>query len=200
MLTPLVRRVSSRTFSLNRITAFGAICAALFLVTREPAAVRLSGYGECSDAYHLSAPAPDARGAIGAMRQALARAAIEAAELDYVNLHGTATLQNDAMESLAVSSVCGNSIPVSSTKPLTGHALGAAGAIEAAFGWLTLVDNPQGRLPVHWWDGHADPKLPALRVVAPGAGLGRPLRHLLSNSFAFGGSNATLLLSAASSS
>ena len=99
------------------------------------------------------------------------------------------------MESLAVDRVLGRDVPVSSTKPLTGHALAAAGAIEAAFAWHTLVDNPTGRLPVHWWDGVVDAALPPLRVVAPGSALGRPVRHVLSNSFAFGGSNASLLFS-----
>jgi 3-oxoacyl-[acyl-carrier-protein] synthase-1 len=141
----------------------------------------------------MSAPEPGGRGAAEAMQRALARAGVAAAEVDYVNLHGTATEQNDAMESLAVQRVLGLDVPVSSTKPLTGHALAAAGAIEAAFAWHTLVDNPQGRLPVHWWDGVVDPGLPALRPVAPGQALGRPVRHVLSNSFAFGGSNAALL-------
>jgi len=100
------------------------------------------------------------------------------------------------MESLAVERVLGPDVRVSSTKPLTGHALAAAGAIEAAFAWHTLVDNPRGLLPVHWWDGQADPALPRLRAVAPGEALGRPVRHVLSNSFAFGGSNAALLFSA----
>ena len=99
------------------------------------------------------------------------------------------------MESLAVERVLGRDVAVSSTKPLTGHALAGAGAIEAAFAWHTLVDNPRGRLPVHWWDGVVDPALPALHTVAPGTALGRPVRHVLSNSFAFGGSNAALLLS-----
>ena len=114
-------------------------------------------------------------------------------DVDYVNLHGTATAQNDAMECLAVERVLGRDVPVSSTKPLTGHALAAAGAIEAAIAWHVLVDNPQGRLPAHWWDGVADAALPALRTVAPGLALGRGVRHVLSNSFAFGGSNASLL-------
>lgn len=83
--------------------------------------------------------------------------------------------------------------PVSGTKPLTGHALGAAGALEAAFCWLTLTD---GRLPPHVWDGEADPELPALRVAAKGDRLPAGGRRLvMSNSFAFGGSNASLIFS-----
>ena len=167
--------------------------AALFLMGRDEGPVRLAGWGESADAHHMSAPEPSGRGAAEAMRRALARAGVAPGEVDYVNLHGTATEQNDAMESLAVERVLGRDVAVSSTKPLTGHALAAAGAIEAVFAWHALVDNPTGRLPVHWWDGVADPALPALRAVAPGMALGWPLRHVLSNSFAFGGSNASLL-------
>lgn len=171
--------------------------AALFLLGRDAAPVRLAGWGETSDAHHMSAPAPDARGAIDAMRQALARAGCAADAVDYLNLHGTATPHNDAMEAAAVAAVLGPQVAVSSTKPLTGHALGAAGAIEAAFACMTLVDNPHGRLPAHWWDGAADPALPVLRLAPPDGGLGRPVRHVMSNSFAFGGSNASLLFAAA---
>ncbi len=169
--------------------------AALFLMGREDGPVRLSGWGESADAHHMSAPEPSGRGAAQAMERALARAGIAPCDVDYVNLHGTATEQNDAMESLAVERLLGRAVPVSSTKPLTGHALAAAGAIEAVFAWHTLVDNPTGRLPTHWWDGVVDASLPALRPVAPGTALGRPVAHVLSNSFAFGGSNVALLFS-----
>ena len=167
--------------------------AALFLMTREPGPLRLAGWGETSDAHHMSAPEPSGRGAIDAMRQALQRAGVAPAVVDYVNLHGTATPHNDAMESLAIADVFGLDVPVSSTKPLTGHALAAAGAVEAAIAWMTLVDNPQGQLPPHWWDGVRDASMPALRVVPPGESLGRAPEYVLSNSFAFGGSNAALL-------
>ena len=168
--------------------------AALFLMTREPGPVRLAGWGETSDAHHMSAPEPGGRGAIDAMREALQRAGIAASAVDYVNLHGTATVQNDAMEARAVAEVLGLDVPVSATKPLTGHALAAAAALETAIAWLTLVDNPRGDLPPHWWDGAADPALAPLRIAAPGTSLGRAPRHVLSNSFAFGGSNAVLVL------
>lgn len=169
--------------------------AALFLMTREPGAVRLSGWGESSDAHHMSAPDPSGAGAQLAIGQALARAGVESAAIDYLNLHGTGTPHNDAMESLAVARLLGHDIPVSSTKPLTGHALGAAGAIEAGFAWLSLTQNARGHLPGHWWDGARDPALAELRVAQPGETLGRSLRHVMSNSFAFGGSNACLVLS-----
>ncbi|NQE49444.1 beta-ketoacyl-[acyl-carrier-protein] synthase family protein [Herbaspirillum rubrisubalbicans] len=170
--------------------------AALFLLTREPASVELSGWGESSDAYHISAPDPEGKGAQLAIREALRRAGLEPAQIDYINLHGTATAQNDAMESHVVQTLFGLNVPVSSTKPFTGHTLGAASAIEAGLCWLLMQDdNPDGRLPPHLWDGVADPALPALQPVVLGQCLGRPLRHVLSNSFAFGGSNVALVFS-----
>jgi 3-oxoacyl-[acyl-carrier-protein] synthase-1 len=172
--------------------------AALFLMSREPATVTLCGWGESSDGHHISAPEPSGKGARLAIEAALSRAGIGAPEIDYVNLHGTATVQNDAMESRVIAALFGSEVAVSSTKPLTGHALGAAGAIEAGLCWLAMQDdNPDGRLPPHLWDGSRDPTLPPLRVAEPGAGLGRPLRRVLSNSFAFGGANAVLILGAA---
>jgi 3-oxoacyl-[acyl-carrier-protein] synthase-1 len=169
--------------------------AALFLMSREPATVLLCGSGESSDGYHMSAPDPAGAGARLAMERALARAGIAAAQVDYINLHGTATLQNDAMEARVVHDLFGAETWVSSTKPFTGHTLGAAGAIEAALCWLAMQDdNQSGKLPPHLWDRQADPLLPALNVAEPGARLGRPLRWALSNSFAFGGANASLVL------
>ena len=181
-------------FSVNRSGINIGEGAALFLMTREPGPVRLAGWGESSDAHHMSAPDPQARGAIDAMQQALDRAGLAAAQIDYVNLHGTATGHNDAMESQAVAAVLGTQVPASSTKPLTGHTLGASGAIEAALCWMTLADNSDQQLPTHWWDGQADDALPALALVAPGTCAARPLQHVLSHSFAFGGSNAVLAL------
>lgn len=181
-------------FSANRNGINIGEGAALFLMTCDPGPVRLSGWGESSDAHHMSAPDPQARGAIDAMRQALARAGLDAAQIDYVNLHGTATGHNDAMESHAVATVLGTAVPASSTKPLTGHTLGASGAIEAALCWMVLADNPQQQLPTHWWDGQADAALPALALVAPGTQAARAPQHVLSHSFAFGGSNAVLAL------
>lgn len=181
--------------------------AALFLMTADadivaadagPQAVSpvaLLGWGESSDGHHMSAPDPTGAGAMLAMTQALVRAGMDAQQVDYINMHGTATPQNDAMESRVIAQLFGCQAPVSSTKPLTGHTLGAAAAIEAALCWLAMQDdNPQGRLPPHLWDGSRDPDLPDLALVAPGAALGRPLRRVLSSSFAFGGSNAALLL------
>jgi 3-oxoacyl-[acyl-carrier-protein] synthase-1 len=142
----------------------------------------------------MSAPDPAGAGARIAITQALARAGVAPADIDYINLHGTATQQNDAMESRVVHELFGAQVAVSSTKPFTGHTLGAAGAVEAALCWLAMQDdNEHGKLPPHLWDGHQDDALPVLNVVLRGASLGRPLRWALSNSFAFGGSNAALV-------
>ena len=168
--------------------------AALFLMTKQAATVALCVWGESSDAHHISAPDATGTGATLAIRQALQRATISAEQIDYINLHGTATLQNDAMESKVIAQLFGAAMPVSSSKSMTGHTLGAASAIEAGLCWLTMQDaNPDGKLPPHLWDGQADPALPTLHVVQTGDTLGRPPRYVLSNSFAFGGSNAALI-------
>ena len=169
--------------------------ASLFIVSREASPVRLSGVGETSDAHHISAPHPEGEGARRAIETALADAGLRPDDIGYINLHGTATPQNDSMESKAVAGIFPTPPPCSSTKPLTGHTLGAAGALEAAFGWLTLVD--QARMPAHWWDGEVDDRLPRLPLVGPGETLPGAPRHILSNSFAFGGNNIALILSAA---
>jgi 3-oxoacyl-[acyl-carrier-protein] synthase-1 len=160
-------------------------------MTREGQGPRLVGGGESSDAHHLSAPLPDGSGAAAAMRAALEDAACSPTRVGYLNAHGTATLQNDAMESLAIRDVLGERVPVSSTKPLSGHTLGAAGALEAAFCWL-LLSAPASSLPAQQGNGR-DPALPPLDLVAPGRAPAR-LDRALSNSFGFGGSNASLLL------
>lgn len=170
--------------------------AAVFLMTREPSRIALLGCGASSDAWHMSSPDPDGRGAQAAMQAALDDAGLSAADIDYLNLHGTATEQNDAMESLAVSRVFDAMLPCSSTKSMTGHTLGAAGALEAAFCWLSLNDAAsERRLPPQRWDGEADPALPALAFTHVGSALaaGGP-RRLMSNSFAFGGNNACVIL------
>jgi 3-oxoacyl-[acyl-carrier-protein] synthase I len=167
---------------------------ALFLMSREPATVALRGWGESSDGYHVSAPDPSGAGARLAIHRALSRAGISAESIDYINLHGTGTVQNDAMEARVIHALFGDAVAVSSTKPLTGHALGAAGAIEAGLCWLAMQDdNLAGKFLPHLWDGIPDPTLPALNVAEPGNRLGRPLDWILSNSFAFGGANAALV-------
>ncbi len=164
--------------------------AAVFLMSREPGPVAVLGVGESSDAFHISGPDPEGRGAELAMRQALA--GLDAAAVDYLNLHGTATPQNDLMESHAVQRVFGAAVPCSSTKPLVGHTLGAAGATELAFCWMLLTEPGAAPLPPHVWDGAADPALAPLHLVASGEA--RHCRVAASNSFAFGGNNICVLL------
>lgn len=166
--------------------------AALFVLTRDPAAVALRGVGESSDAHHISAPDPSGRGAELAIRAALADAGIAASAVGYVNMHATGTQKNDEMESKVMARVFGGATPASGTKPLTGHTLGAAGALEAAFCWMALTGD--GRLPPHVWDGQADPELPPLRLVTVGETLDVP-RWAVNNNFAFGGNNVSLVFS-----
>lgn len=168
--------------------------AALFIVSREPGEVEILGVGESSDAHHMSAPEPEGRGAEAAMRAALTEAGLPPEAIGYINMHATATPKNDAMESLAIARLFPAGVPVSGTKPLTGHTLGAAGAIEAAFCWLALADG-NGKLPPHVWDGEADPELPALTTVQAEQNFADTQRAIyMSNSFAFGGNNISLIL------
>jgi 3-oxoacyl-[acyl-carrier-protein] synthase-1 len=189
-------RTRCNPMSLNRDGLAIGDGAAVFLLSREPAPIALHGIGSCSDAHHMSAPDPQGRGAIEAMQAALAEAGLVASAVDYVNLHGTATELNDAMEARAVAAVFGEASRqpwVSSTKPMTGHTLGAAGAIELAISWLALSSsNSEGLVPPHVWDGVADPKLPVLNL-AP-LGHRASLKTIMSNSFAFGGNNVSLLV------
>ncbi|HEY9143143.1 MAG TPA: beta-ketoacyl-ACP synthase [Arenimonas sp.] len=183
-------------FSRNRCGINIGEGAALFVLSHDEGPVRLAGWGESSDAHHMSAPEPEGQGPERAIRAALQRAGLAPGDIDYVNLHGTATPQNDAMEARVMSRVFGAGTPCSSTKALTGHTLGAAGAIEAAIAWITLARNPGRHLPPHWWDGAVDPELPAIHLVAPGTRALHAPRRVLSQSFAFGGSNAALVLEA----
>jgi 3-oxoacyl-[acyl-carrier-protein] synthase-1 len=155
----------------------------------DAAAVLLRGIGESSDAHHMSAPHPEGRGAISAMRQALASAGQQPGQIDYINLHGTATPSNDTVEGKAVAAVFGDhALPCSSTKGATGHTLGAAGGLEAVISALALQ---QGFMPGGVHTQTVDPALPVNyllhnREQAP--------RHVLSNSFGFGGTNCSLVL------
>jgi 3-oxoacyl-[acyl-carrier-protein] synthase-1 len=143
--------------SLNRSGINIGEGSALFLMSRQSGNISLSGWGESSDGYHISAPDPSGLGAALAVNDALKMSARRVDQVEYINLHGTATRHNDAMESQLVNKL-GFECPVSSTKPLTGHTLGAAGAIEAAISCLALEGN--GRLPPHLWDEVQDPELP----------------------------------------
>ncbi|AWY42395.1 beta-ketoacyl-ACP synthase [Pseudomonas putida] len=186
-------------FSVNRNGINIGEAAVLFLMSRQPAEGRpiaLLGCGASSDAHHISAPEPSGRGALQAMGKALSRAGLQPQQISYLNLHGTATQHNDAMESTAVNTLFPAGVLCSSTKPMTGHTLGAAGALEAAFCWLSLSsDNREQALPPHVWDNQSDPELPVLKWVTPATRLtSTGPRYLMSNSFAFGGNNVSLII------
>jgi 3-oxoacyl-[acyl-carrier-protein] synthase I len=151
----------------------------------------LLGVGESNDGYHMSTPHPEGLGAIAAMRAALADAGLQPADIDYINLHGTATPSNDAAEDAAVANVFCTATPCSSTKGATGHTLGAAGAVEAA---IALLAMRHGLMPAGLNVTQRDP---ALRMHYLLANREASVRRVLSNSFGFGGSNASLVLGAA---
>ncbi|MBT5228958.1 MAG: beta-ketoacyl-[acyl-carrier-protein] synthase family protein [Methylococcales bacterium] len=169
--------------------------AALFVLEKGRDGIQLMGVGESSDAHHMSAPHPEGDGAEASMRHALTQSGLKPEQIGYLNLHGTATEKNDEMESYAVARVFSESLYCSSTKPMTGHTLGAAGAIELAFCWLTLSDdNTSAQLPPHLWDGVLDPNLSALNFVAPGQSLPENSQYAMSSTFAFGGSNVSVVI------
>ena len=153
------------------------------------AGVILKGYGESSDAYHMSTPHPEGKGAANAIQKALDNAGLAATDIDYINLHGTATPSNDSAEDKAITSVFGTETPCSSTKGWTGHTLGAAGITEAIICMLILenqflpaslnLTTPDPSLNSHFLLENTKPEKPIINVV--------------SNSFGFGGSNCSLI-------
>lgn len=168
---------------------------AVFILTREKSDLILAGVGESSDAYHISAPEPQGLGAERAMRSALEAAQLVPEDIGYLNLHGTATPLNDQMESLAVARVFGQ-VPCSSTKTLTGHTLGAAGATEAAISCLLLEkygQNSTNFLPMQTSKASTlDDTLPKIGLITQhNQELLSPV--IMSNSFAFGGNNVSVI-------
>ena len=157
----------------------------------KPGSVLLLGAGESSDAYHMSSPHPEGLGAEMAMSAALRAANLRPDAIDYINLHGTATPANDAAEGMAVARLFGDRVPCSSTKGATGHTLGAAGAIEAVVCALALSDHV---LPGSPGTGALDPSIPLQYVMQSRSA---PVRHALTNSFGFGGSNCALVFGVA---
>ena len=166
--------------------------AAFALLEREGRGPLLLGAGESADAHHMTRPDPEGRGAQAAMQMALDDAGIRSADIDLINAHGTGTRVNDAMEAHAIAHTLGSGARphVVSTKGYVGHTLGAAGATEAVFCLIALgegwIPASAGALPV-------DPELP---IEIPTAPLDTPLRYAMSNSFAFGGSNVSLVFGA----
>jgi 3-oxoacyl-[acyl-carrier-protein] synthase II len=191
---------ASKPFSKNRdgfVLAEGA--AALVLENLDHARARgarvlgvLEGVGEKSDSFHRTRSSPDGKPIIASMRNALADAGVEAEEVDYINAHGTSTPENDKMEHLGVSAVFGErirGIPISSNKSMIGHTLTAAGAVEAAFTFLTLQNQ---RIPPTINHHVPDPAIPL--DVVPNVARDAKVRRAISNSFGFGGQNVCLVM------
>jgi 3-oxoacyl-[acyl-carrier-protein] synthase-1 len=165
----------------------GAGFALLTRADQQQSDYLLLGTGESSDAYHMSSPHPQALGAKQAIKQALQQAHCQPADIDYINMHGTATRVNDASEDLAISEVIGTEVPCSSTKGWSGHTLGAAGITEAAIALLCLE---QQFIPGTLNTTELDPSFTS-RVVLTNQQ--RPVNRVMSNSFGFGGSNCCLI-------
>jgi len=183
-------------FSRNRDGTMIGEGAALFLMQREESDIALYGVGASSDAFSMTAPEPGGRGIEHSVRQALADADLSPKTIDYVQLHGTGTLQNDAVESEVVLRMFGDETPCSSSKAQLGHTLGAAGAMGAAHCWLSASDfNRECLLPPHVWDGEAEEGLLSHSLVQPEQQFETTARRVfLSNAFAFGGNNVSLVI------
>lgn len=164
---------------------------ALFILEKDGVGITVSGIGETSDAYHSSTPDPEGVQAANAVKIALDEAGLQPENIDYVNLHGTGTVSNDIMESNAVYNIFKDTVPVSSTKPLTGHCLGAAASIEIALCCMVLEKN---QLLPHIYDGEYDETLPPIRLVKKGETVS-DIRNVMCNAFGFGGTNAVIILS-----
>ena len=189
---------ASRPFDADRDGfVMGEAAATLVLEEREralrrgaPIIAELLGYGVSSDAYHMTQPHPQGDGAVRSMRSALGDAGVSPEEVGYINAHGTSTPQNDRIETVALKAVFGDHVPsVSSTKSMTGHTLGASGALEAVFCVQALTDQ---LLPPTINQEHCDPECDLDYV--PNRARAKRLTVALSNSFGFGGHNATLVL------
>lgn len=186
----------TQPFSQNRDGINIGEGAGLMILSKADSELRIFGCGESSDGYHISAPNPNGDGAVEAMQSALDDAGLSAEAIDYVNLHGTGTPQNDPMEATAVHRVFaqrGETVACSSSKAQMGHTLGVSGVLELGLSLLSMsADNTTGHYLPHCFDGEYDKAIKPLNVVFVENGLGRP-RYVLSNSFAFGGSNATVI-------
>ncbi|HEC59123.1 hypothetical protein LCGC14_0849120 [marine sediment metagenome] len=194
----LTSEKACRPFDTQRDGISVGEAAAFALLERPPARLKpddilLLGVGESSDAYHMSSPHPEGLGAQMAMQQALTMARLQTGDIDYINLHGTATQSNDTAEGKAVNHLFGNTVPCSSTKGQTGHTLGAAGGLEAVICALALQHN---FMPAGLNTEQLDPDLNLDYLLA---NRDQPLSYVLSNSFGFGGTNCSLIFGRASS-
>lgn len=181
----------SRPFGAGRPGMNLGEAAALCLLEREGAPrAWLRGVGETSDAFHMSAPDPEGRGARASMEAALRDAGLVPSDIDHINAHGTGTERNDVIEAAAIEAVFGRAVPTVSTKGYTGHTLAACGALEAIFAMLTLE---HGLIPPSVGAEELDPDV---HLSVPTTAVHRPVRNVLSNAFAFGGNNVSLILGA----
>ena len=153
--------------------------------------IALLGIGETSDAYHSATPDPDGVQAVRAIQLALDDAGLKAEDIDYINLHGTGTVSNDLMEANAIYKVFGDKVPASSTKPFTGHCLGAAASIEAFICYQIL--KGERNLPIHKYDNEYDESLPKINLVNSNTE-NKKINTCMSTSFGFGGTNAVVIM------
>ena len=152
----------------------------------------LLGYGATGDAYHISAPAPDHEGAQRAMKMALSVAGLKASDIDYINAHGTSTELNDKLETIAMKKVFGDyayKVNISSTKSMTGHLLGASGGVELVATTLSIRNNK-----IHPTANYDDPDPECDLNYTPNRSVEKTVRYAMSNSFGFGGHNASLII------
>ena len=160
--------------------------------------IELLGFGESCDAHHMTSPDPSGDGAYRAMKEAFEKSGLKPEDIDYINLHGTGTKLNDSMESIAVDRIFGQyKVAASTTKPFTGHTLGAGSAVELAICYEAIFQNRNSsspKLPLQMWDGERDKELPELNFVGSAFATERKIKICMSNSFAFGGSNACLIV------
>ena len=166
--------------------------AALFILEKSKKGIRLLSTGETSDAFHAATPNPEALQAKRAIELALKSANLAAKDIDYINLHGTGTIANDFMESRAVNDIFGDNVICSSTKPLTGHCLGASASIETAL-CCKLLDDKQKRILPHIYDGEYDTSLPKINLAQKDTYI-KDLKVCMSSSFGFGGTNSVVIL------
>lgn len=174
-----------KCLDVKSITNVGRICKS------DNEIVALLGIGETSDAYHSATPDPDGVQAVRAIQLALDDAGLKAEDIDYINLHGTGTVSNDLMEANAIYKVFGDNVPASSTKPFTGHCLGAAASIEAFICYQIL--KGERNLPIHKYDNEYDENLPKINLVNSNTE-NKKINTCMSTSFGFGGTNAVVIM------
>lgn len=174
-----------KCLDVKSITNVGRICKS------DNEIVVLLGIGETSDAYHSATPDPEGVQAVRAIQLALDDAGLKAEDIDYINLHGTGTVSNDLMEANAIYKVFGDNVPASSTKPFTGHCLGAAASIEAFICYQIL--KGERNLPIHKYDNEYDENLPKINLVNSNTE-NKKINTCMSTSFGFGGTNAVVIM------